>query len=167
MAHTLTHHLRYNLWANERIGHLLMAQDDARLSLEQKNSFTSINKTLFHIWDAEVIWLTRLKGGTVQDWPSKTFRGSKTEMLHGFIKNSTELLTFVEKQGLPFQQQYVVYKSMKGDAHESTVEEILFHVVNHGTYHRGQIITLLHGAGATQLVSTDLIVWLREQRKKG
>jgi uncharacterized damage-inducible protein DinB len=166
MAHAHTQHLAYNLWANERIGHLLMAQNDAQLNLEQKNSFTSINKTLYHIWDAEVIWLTRLRGGTVSDWPSKKFSGSKAEMLHGFIKNSTELLTFITEKGAAFQQQTIVYKSMKGDAYESTVEEILFHVVNHGTYHRGQIITLLHGAGATQMVSTDLIAWFREQRKK-
>jgi uncharacterized damage-inducible protein DinB len=45
MPHTITQHLDYNLWANERIGHLLMSQDDAKLNLEQKNSFTSINKT--------------------------------------------------------------------------------------------------------------------------
>lgn len=167
MTHTLIQHLAYNLWANERIGHLLMAQDDAQLNLEQKNSFTSISKTLFHIWDAEVVWLTRLKGGTVHDWPSKNFSGSKTDMLHGFIKNSTELLVFVTEKGEAFQQQTLVYKSMKGDQYENTVEEILFHLVNHGTYHRGQIITLLHGAGATQMVSTDLIAWFREQRKKG
>jgi uncharacterized damage-inducible protein DinB len=166
MMHSLIHQLTYNLWANERIGHLLMAQDDERLDLEQKNSFTSIRKTLFHIWDAEVLWFKRLKGDTVSDWPSKTFKGSKAEMLHGFIKNSTELLAFVHEKGEAFQHQTIIYKTMKGDAYENTVEEILFHLVNHGTYHRGQIITLLHGAGATQMVSTDLIAWSREQRKK-
>jgi uncharacterized damage-inducible protein DinB len=165
MAHLLTQHLTYNLWANERIGHLLMAQDDTRLDLEQKNSFTSIRKTLFHIWDAEVIWFARLKGDSVRDWPSKKFSGSKAEMLHGFIKNSTELLAFVTEKGSAYQQQPIVYKSIKGDAYENTVEEILFHLVNHGTYHRGQIITLLHGAGATQMVSTDLIAWFRERKK--
>jgi uncharacterized damage-inducible protein DinB len=166
MAHSLTQHLAYNLWANERIGHLIMAQDDARLDLEQKNSFPSIRKTLFHIWDAEVIWLTRLKGGAVSEWPSKTFKGSKTEMLHDLIKNSTDLLTFVQEKGEAFQHQTIVYKNMKGEPYENTVEEILFHLVNHGTYHRGQIITLLHGAGAKQMVSTDLIAWLRELQKK-
>jgi uncharacterized damage-inducible protein DinB len=165
MTHNLTQHLAFNLWANERIGHLVMAQSDTQLDLEQKNSFTSINKTLLHIWDAEVIWLTRLKGGTVSDWPSKNFKGSKTEMLHGFIKNSTDLLTFVREKGEAFQPQTIVYKNMKGEAYKNTVEEILFHLVNHGTYHRGQIITLLHGAGVTQMVSTDLITWFRECKR--
>lgn len=166
MAHLITNHLAYNLWANERIGHLLMAQDDALLSLEQKSSFTSINKTLFHIWDAELVWLTRLKGGVVSEWPSKKFSGNKAEMLHGFIKNSTDLHNFISEKEPGFLKQNIAYKSMKGDAYESTVEEILFHVVNHSTYHRGQITTLLHGAGAHQMVSTDLITWFREQHKK-
>lgn len=166
MAHSLVQHLAYSLWANERIGHLLMAQDDSVLNLEQKSSFASITKTLFHIWDAETIWLTRLKGDTISDWPSKSFSGSKAEMLNGFIENSTELLNFTKQKGEAFLQQKIVYKSMKGDPFESSVEEILFHVVNHGTYHRGQIITMLRSAGITQVVNTDMINWFREQRQK-
>jgi uncharacterized damage-inducible protein DinB len=165
MAHSLVQHLTYNLWANERIGHLLMAQDESKLNAEQKSSFPSIAKTIFHIWDAEVIWLTRLKGGSLADWPSKKFTGSKADMLQGFIKTSTELLNFVKEKEACFVDEIIVYKSMKGDAYENSVEEILFHLVNHGTYHRGQITTLLHSAGATQMVSTDLINWFREQRK--
>jgi uncharacterized damage-inducible protein DinB len=166
MAYSLVQHLNYNVWANERIGHLLMAQNDSILDAEQKSSFPTIRKTVFHIWDAEVIWLTRLKGGSLSDWPSKSFTGSKSDMLHGFIKNSTTLLTFVKEKGETFLDQTILYKNMKGDPYESSVEEILFHVVNHGTYHRGQITTLLHGAGTKQMVSTDMINWFREQRKK-
>jgi uncharacterized damage-inducible protein DinB len=163
MPHTLINHLSYNLWANERIGHLLMAQDESVLYAEQKSSFASIAKTVFHIWDAEVIWLTRMKGGTLSDWPSKKFTGGKAEMLKGFINSSTEMLGFIKEKGEPFIEQKISYKSMKGDPFESTVEEILFHVVNHGTYHRGQIITMLHEQGVKQMVSTDLIVWFREK----
>lgn len=164
--HSINEHLAYNLWANERVAHLLMAQDDAVLQAEQKSSFASISKTLLHIWDAEVIWLTRLKGGSITDWPSRNFSGTKAEMLREFIRNSTELMAFVTEKGPAFQQQTIAYKNMKGDVFENSVEEILFHLVNHGTYHRGQITTLLHGAGVTQMVSTDLIAWFREQRKK-
>lgn len=165
MAHSLVHHLEYNLWANERMGHLLMAQDEAKLNAEQKSSFPSITKTIFHIWDAEVIWLTRLKGESLTDWPSKTFSGGKSEMLHGFIETSTGLLNFVKSKGEGLAQQTIEYKNLKGDTFNSSVEEVLFHVVNHGTYHRGQVTSLLHGIGVTQMVSTDLIAWFREQQK--
>ena len=163
--HNLVKHLTYNLWANERIGHLLMAQDNSILSSEKKSSFSSIKKTVLHIWDAETIWLTRLKGGSLADWPSKNFNGDKADMLKGFIETSIELLRLVESKGESFQQEKIVYKNMKGDPYENTVEEILFHLVNHGSYHRGQIITLLRENDVTQVVSTDLIAWFREQKK--
>lgn len=165
MPHNLVSHLTYNLWANERIGHLLMLQNDDILTAEKNSSFASIKKTVLHLWDAETIWLTRLKGGSLADWPSKNFTGGKSEMLTGWINTSTDLLHFVKEKGTAFQQQTIVYKNMKGDAYENSVEEILYHLVNHGSYHRGQIITLLRESGVTQLVSTDLIAWFREQRK--
>jgi uncharacterized damage-inducible protein DinB len=166
MAHTLIHHVSYNLWANERMGHLMMAQDDALLQQVQKSSFASINKTLLHIWDAEVIWHCRLQGKSLGDWPSKNFAGDKTEMLHGFIAHSAALTELVSAQPESFFEKTITYKNLKGDPFESTVEEILFHVVNHGTYHRGQIISMLRSAGVTQVANTDLIAWFREQKSK-
>ena len=50
---------------------------------------------------------------------------------------------------------------MKGEPFTDSVEDTLFHVVNHSTYHRGQIITMLREAGETKVVSTDLIHYLR------
>src|SRR5689334_10172712 len=120
MPHNLINHLTYNLWSNERIGHLLMAQDEQLLNAEHKSSFPSISKTIFHICDAEVIWITRMKGGTLADWPSKNFTGGKTEMLQGLVKASTELLQFIKEKGESFPQQKLVYKNMKGDSYENT-----------------------------------------------
>ncbi len=165
MLHSLINHLEYNLWANERIGHLLMAQDDSVIYREQPSSFASIAKTVLHIWDAEVFWLSRMKGGKIADWPSKTFNGGKAEMLKGFINSSSLLIQFGKDKGERFQEEKLVYKNLKGDQFENTIEEILFHLVNHGTYHRGQIITLLRGSGVSQAISTDLIVWAREREK--
>ena len=165
MAHNLNQHLAYNLWANERIGHLLMMQEDEILNRETASSFSSIAKTVLHIWDAETIWLTRLKGDTISEWPSKSFNGDKSAMLKGFINTSTALLQYIQSKSESFLQEMIVYKNMKGDAYENPVEEILYHVVNHSTYHRGQIITMLRACDVTQVVSTDLIAWFREQRK--
>ena len=56
---------------------------------------------------------------------------------------------------------------MGGKPYSNTVEEIIYHVVNHGTFHRGQIVTMLRANGVTKLAdteelsSTDLITYLR------
>ena len=57
------------------------------------------------------------------------------------------------------------YKNLKGDPFEDRIEDTLFHVVNHSTYHRGQIITMLREAGVAKVVSTDLIHYLRTLKK--
>jgi len=163
MPHNIVDHLSYNLWANERIGHLLMAQDDKVLYAEQKSSFTSLAKTVLHLWDAEMVWFSRVQGNSPSEWPSKKFSGGKPEMLKGWINTSTDLLQWVKEKNVEFLREPISYKSMKGDKYENTMEEILFHLINHGTYHRGQIITLLREVGVNQLVSTDLITWFREK----
>ncbi len=50
---------------------------------------------------------------------------------------------------------------MKGDSFSSGTDDIVFHVVNHGTFHRGQIITMLRELGFTSFDSQDLITYLR------
>ena len=57
------------------------------------------------------------------------------------------------------------YTNLRGEPFDDTYEETLFHVVNHGTYHRGQLIMMLREAGVTSLPGTDLIHYLRRQRK--
>ncbi|MES1222732.1 MAG: DinB family protein, partial [Bacteroidota bacterium] len=54
--------VKYNLWANKRIAEVMMNTDGALLSKEIASSFPSIRKTVFHVWDAEFIWLKRLYG---------------------------------------------------------------------------------------------------------
>jgi uncharacterized damage-inducible protein DinB len=56
------------------------------------------------------------------------------------------------------------YKDLKGKAHKTPVGDILVHVMNHGTYHRGQIATCLRERGVDP-ARTDYIVYSREKRK--
>jgi len=56
----------------------------------------------------------------------------------------------------------IAYKNFKGDSFENRVEDILTHVINHSTYHRGQIIAQLKGQ-LPSLPSTDYILFIREQ----
>ena len=72
------------------------------------------------------------------------------------------LADFISAKGEAFLTEQIDYKTMKGDAYSNTAEEILVHVINHGTFHRGQVITMLRELGFTQFPSTDLITFLRQ-----
>lgn len=161
MPYSIHNHLRYNAWANARIAELVAPLDSAVIFRERKSSFPSIAKTLLHIHDAEIIWTKRLQGESLTSFPSRDFLEQKEMLLRDFVLPSQFLVEFIASRGPEFLGSKFSYLNLKGDPFTDVVENALFHVVNHGTYHRGQITTLLREAGLTQLVSTDLIHYVR------
>jgi len=53
------------------------------------------------------------------------------------------------------------YENIKGEHWEYPLGHMLQHVVNHSTYHRGQVITMLRQLGANA-VSTDFLLYFDE-----
>lgn len=165
MAYSIQQHLTYNAWANKSTADVLRTVDDTIYFQENKSSFPSIAKTVLHIWGAQYIWLKRLQGESLSTWPAPEFKDNKNESLNGLIQSSNEIVTFAASKDELFLTSMYAYKNMKGEPFEDPYEDTLFHVVNHGTYHRGQITTMLREAGVTKLASTDLIHYLRTLRK--
>ena len=159
--YSLQKHLQYNAWANEKAAAFLATVDETVLDTEMKSSFPSIRKTITHIWDAQQIWLTRLQGESLTKWPSESFNGTTKELLDAFVENSHALVKFIATKDQAYLNSNVVYKNLKGTEFSTTADEILFHVVNHGTFHRGQILTMLRELGFTTFESQDLITFLR------
>jgi uncharacterized damage-inducible protein DinB len=106
-----------------------------------------------------------MQGESLSTWPSPDFKDNKNDTLDGLIQSSNEIVMFAASRDESLLTSTYAYKNMKGDPFEDTYEETLFHVVNHSTYHRGQIISMLREAGVTKLVSTDLIHYLRALKK--
>jgi uncharacterized damage-inducible protein DinB len=165
MPYSIKKHLAYNEWANTKIADVLREVDDNIFFQDNKSSFPSIAKTVLHIWDAQHIWLTRMQGANLGKLPSASFKGSKNDSLNGLMESSAELCAFLSSKPKAFLSTYYAYKSLKGEPFESTYEDTLFHIVNHSTYHRGQIISMLREAGMTNLPNTDLIHYLRSTIK--
>ena len=161
MGYSVFTHLAYSEWANTKFADLLLTVDDVLYHQPNKCSFPSIAKTVLHINDAQLVWLSRLKGQGLSSWPSENFRGGKSDALAWLVESWKELTSFITSKGEAFLQTRYAYKSMKGDPFEDPVEDTLFHIVNHGTYHRGQIVMMLREMNITKVVSTDLIHYLR------
>lgn len=164
MSYNIFEHLEYNAWANARIADIARQVDENILCQERKSSFSSIAKTLTHVMDSEQVWLKRLQGISLKQFPSVGLTLSKDEIINGFEKGSKELLAFVKSKGEAFISTSIDYMTLKGQPFTDTVEDMLYHVVNHGTYHRGQIVTMLREAGVETLPATDLILFLRIKR---
>lgn len=164
MAYSIHEHLTYNLWANTKIAEALRIIDDKLYMQDNNSSFSSIAKTVLHLWGSQFIWLRRMQGESLSEWPSANIT-DKEESLAGLIVSSAELVSFVKSKDESFLKSTYAYKNMKGEPFADSYEDTLFHIVNHGTYHRGQIITMLRQGGITTLPGTDLIHYLRSLRK--
>lgn len=165
MSYSIYKHLTFNIWANTKTAEVLTEVNDEIYYRENKSSFPSIAKTVLHMWGAQNIWLKRLQGESLAAWPYQIEQESKAGQLAGLVQSSQNILDFVTSKDDAFLSSLYSYTNMKGEPFTDSVEDTLFHVVNHSTYHRGQIITMLREASITKVVSTDLIHYLRSLPK--
>jgi uncharacterized damage-inducible protein DinB len=154
----------YNTWANTKIVEVLRDVNDEIFFRENKSSFSSIGITVLHIWGAQHVWFKRMEGISLTAFPHTEVR-DKLLILEGLVKSSVDFQTLIESKGEEFLTSVYAYNNLKGDPFQDTIEDTLFHVVNHSSYHRGQIITMLREAGVAKVVSTDLIHYLRTLKK--
>jgi len=157
----LTH---YNLWANTKLTGFLKMLSTALLDKDIISSFNTIRKTLYHVWDAEAIWYNRIKGTSLPDWPSNNFTGTNEEAFVGFIEQSAMFARFANNSNEDMIMRQIKYKSLEGKEYENNISEIIVHIMNHSTFHRGQLITMLRNVGFKDLSSTDYITYLREHK---
>lgn len=150
----------YNVWANKRIAEILRKVEPDLLDAPVVSSFPTLRKTVYHIWDAEYIWLKRLEGESISYWPSEKLT-SETP-IDGFLKVSDMLLNIVKYNDDNWLNEICEYSNMRGDKFVQPRFQVLMHVLNHSTFHRGQLVTMLRNLEVTDLVSTDLITYLRQ-----
>ena len=163
MVHSqIKDYVRYNLWANRRLANMLQATASDLLSQKLENSFPSIQKTVLHLCDAETIWRNRLQGIPIKDFPSKNFPGNSSKMIANLEEGSLQFLQLVKTKTEDWFDETVAYHNFKGVEFRNTRRQMIQHCMNHSTYHRGQVVTLLRQVGQFDLVSTDYIWYLNQ-----
>ena len=164
MKKFISEYAAYNAWANEKLCSVISTMDNEQLEKEMVSSFSSIKKTALHIWDAQLIWINRLEGVSLKAFPSETFSGTNEEMIEGLIASSKQLQELTESYDMGALDSTKKYSTLKGGIVTSSIYQVLAHVFNHSTYHRGQLITMLRQSGATELPQTDLIFFYRQAK---
>jgi uncharacterized damage-inducible protein DinB len=152
----------YGSWATALMFSAAEALTQEQLEAPVASSFPSINATLAHVIGAEWIWLRRWLGESPASMPAWTTTPSTLAELKAHLEavqaERTSLLARLSDADL---EGVVTYRSTDGKAFSHPLGELMRHVVNHSTYHRGQLATLLRQLGHTP-PSTDFIRYLRE-----
>jgi len=156
--------LAYDRWANERIFEMLSTMDEAALRQDQSTSHESIFGTLVHLVGAMEVWHARWESRSGVGLPAPSEIDSLAALRERWIAIAAACDAFLEALPENRLEQPVAIQSLSQHEHHHTFAQMFQHLVNHSSYHRGQIITMLRQADAS-VAGTDLIVFLREQQQ--
>lgn len=150
----------YNRWARDRMldaAATIAPQDFVR---DLGSSFPSVRDTLVHIMSAEWVWLSRWRGTSPaampEAWRSLALEPLRTQWSDLDAAYAQFLAALRDGDLL----RTIDYRNLAGQPSSSTLLQMMRHVINHSTYHRGQLTTMLRQLGATP-PGTDLILYYR------
>lgn len=155
---TLKLQLAYSAWASRRLVEAAGKLSEAERTRDFGTADKSVLGTLVHVFAADRVWLARVQGhvpgrfieverdmnmaAIEEDWP-KVLDGWQA-----FLGGVTDTAAMVS------------YKDLKGNPYTTPLWQIVLHVVNHATHHRGQVSGFLRTMGHTP-PPVDLIFYYR------
>jgi uncharacterized damage-inducible protein DinB len=154
--------LAYNRWANARVVEACRALGPGQYEQEPVPGWPSIRSTLVHQADATWIWARRISGEAVAaraaetDVPTLDAVAALLDRGHDAFDRLLDTLS-PEQLGTVWS-----YRNFENQELALPLWAVLRHVVNHATYHRGQIAAKFGRLGATP-AKTDLVLWAIEQ----
>lgn len=161
LSATLVTHLKFHRWATGLVLDEIAPLPSEELVKTIGGSFPSVYDTTVHLYQSDRVWLDRLEerpSGKLEDYQAP---GCMWELRDAWVEAHDRMIAFANSLGEADVNRVIAYKNLAGQAFEMPIWKIILHVVNHGSYHRGQITNMVRQLGhkATNL---DLIRFYRE-----
>lgn|SRR5215203_953009 len=163
MKELLSQLAAYNIWANHKLLEIILALPEEKQRQEVPSSFRSLYTTVFHMWDAESIWWQRMKLHERITRPSDNLNSSMKDVSSGLLQQNQQWQEWVDTTTEPMLDHVFQYYSQKKESFKQPTFQMMLHVFNHGTYHRGQLVNMLRQLGIEKIPQTDFIVWSRKK----
>ncbi len=154
--------LDYHYWARDRTLEVVERLSPEQFTRDLGSSFPSVRDTLAHTLLAERLWCMRWQGESSATMPSTESLPDIDSIRRDWIQQETEVRRVVGSFGENGLQRVVHYRRISGNEESLPFWRMVQHVVNHATYHRGQVMTMLRQLGAAA-TSTDLTAFYRER----
>jgi uncharacterized damage-inducible protein DinB len=155
---------RYKAWADELLYATVGKVPKAELVKPQKIVFGSLLRTLNHVHAMDLVWRSHLQGvphgltsrNPADCPPLAELSTAQRTMDEWFIR-------YADGVADSAMEEIVEFEYIGGGRGAMSRHEMLIHVVNHGTYHRGHIGDMLYQI-SVEPPTTDFPVWVRETR---
>jgi uncharacterized damage-inducible protein DinB len=156
----------FNSWATERVFRAVEALPPGEVTRDMKSSHRTVHGTLTHLVGAEKLWLSRMLGTS----EGTMLKGKEVPTIADVRKlweqTGFGIAKFLGTMTDRKLQEKFTYATPAGEQFTYTFTQALQHVVDHSTYHRGQVITLVRQMGHTP-PSTGMTLFLRETGAAG
>ena len=145
----------FNEWANHRIVSWLQTLDYDLLYAQTPSSYTSIDYTLQHILRTQRFWIRFVGGKDLSDFNWAVREREVENIMNELITVSTQMK--VEYSAFSESElQEELHFDRPWAKNDLSRYEYIVHIINHGSFHRGQIVTMARCLGITEgIVNTD------------
>jgi uncharacterized damage-inducible protein DinB len=153
-------HLEFMKWADEIMLAALSQAPPDRIGQDLGSSFQSLFGTLNHIYLAELVWLKRVQGqqdARIADLESPADPSALGQAWPEVHKNWIDWSRSLSSEDW---QKPLIFRNMQGAESQLPLWQTVMHLVNHGSYHRGQVATMLRQSDIKP-PGTDLITFYR------
>jgi len=157
--------LRYKAWANDLIFAALAKLPEHELAAPRPIVFGSILRTVNHVYAMDVVWQANLEGRahgfTTRNPPTSP---PLAELRDAQKKLDAWYVAYAGSLAEAKRAEKVRFHFIGGGEGELSRQDVILHVVNHGTYHRGNIAAMMYTLGVPP-PTTDLPVFQRAQHR--
>jgi uncharacterized damage-inducible protein DinB len=154
--------LDYHYWARDRLLDAVEPLTPDQFTRDLGNSFRSIRDTVAHIYAAEWAWHSRWLGHSPTALLPPDMFPDVAAVRQTWMDLEAKVRELLDSLGEDGINRVIEYKLLNGQPGASVFWHMLQHVVNHASYHRGQVTTMLRQLGAAPPKSMDLIAFYRE-----
>jgi len=157
----------YHYWARDRLLDGVSVLTPEQFTRDMGSSFRSVRDTCAHMYAAEWAWYSRWQGASPTALLPLDQFADVTSLRQQWTEHETRMRTFLESLGEAGIHKVFEYTLINGQPGATVFWQMLQHVVNHASYHRGQVTTLLRQLGAAPPKSMDLIAFYRLRAMPG
>jgi uncharacterized damage-inducible protein DinB len=153
--------VEYHYWARDRVldAAAMLAPD--QFTRDMGNSFRSVRDTLVHLYGAEWAWCSRWNGRSPTALVPADGFSNVAALRSRWAELESEVRAVLDRVGPDGVNAVISYTMFNGDARASVFWHMVQHMVNHASYHRGQITTMMRQLGAPPPQGMDLITFYR------
>ena len=159
--------LDYHYWARDRVLDAAALLASEQFTRDLGSSFKSVRDTLAHVYSAEWAWYSRWQGTSPTAMLPLDQFPDVASIRKAWTNHEAKMRAFAGGLDEAAINRVYEYKTLGGQPGSSPFWQMLQHVVNHASYHRGQVTTMLRQLGAQPGKSMDMIAYYREKAAKG